>query len=345
MKQAVLFAFSKKGIGTAESIRNTLAAEYICRLYVPEKFQDPPREIYPIKGSVGVFTGRVFDKADALIYVGACGIAIRAIAPYIKSKTTDPAVICVDELGTFCIALLSGHIGGGNRLTNKLAEKIGATPVVTTATDINQRFSVDAWAAENGFVIDSLAIAKEVSAQILEREIPIYADVEIKGKLPAGLCKKESGDLGISVSVYQKKPFDHTLTLIPKVLYLGIGCRRGTDAKVIEQAVAQVFADNQLDLRAIKGAASIELKKDEEGLLKFCEFYHLPVKFYSAEELLDVPGEFTSSGFVKGVTGVDNVCERSAAACGGNLLIKKTARNGVTVAVSQVDWTIDFDCR
>lgn len=344
MKRAVLFAFSRRGIETAKRIGTALRPEYECSLYVPDRFQDEGQAIHPMGCSVGTFTGTVFDEADALIYVGACGIAIRSVASYLKSKTTDPAVICVDELGKFCIALLSGHIGGGNRLTNELAEKIGAMAVVTTATDINRKFSVDAWAAQQGYVIDSLDAAKAVSAEILEHEIPICADVPLKGKLPDGLCRKECGELGISVSVYQKQPFDRTLALIPRVLVLGIGCRRGTDAEAIEKAVEQVLKEHQLDLRGVKSVASVDLKKNEEGLLAFCEKHHLPVTFYTAQELMGVPGEFTPSGFVKSVTGADNVCERSAAACGGKLLVRKAAWNGVTVAVSQLDWEIDFDC-
>ena len=343
MKRAYVFAFSQTGIQTAERIVKAMESEYECLIYTPEKFvQKENTEILALPGSIGAFTGTVFQKADALVYVGACGIAVRAIAPYIKSKTTDPAVLCVDERATFCIALLSGHIGGGNRLTNELACAIGAIAVVTTATDINKKFSVDTWATENGYVISSLGAAKDISAAILEREIPIWADKQMKGKLPAGLCYGDAGELGIAVSIYDKEPFGRTLRLIPKVLTLGIGCRRGISAEAIETAVSCVFAEKKLDLRAVERVTSIDLKVDEAGLLEFCEKKNLPVTFYTAEQLSSVPGEFSPSGFVKSVTGVDNVCERSAAAEGGRILVKKTALNGVTVAVSQKEWEVNF---
>lgn len=340
MKEAVLFYFSKRGGETAEKIAHCLKKEYHCSLYAPAKHVRDGHQV--IAGGIGAFTGTVFDRADALIYVGSCGIAVRSIAPYLKSKTTDPAVICVDECAKFCIALLSGHIGGGNRLTNLIAEEIGAAAVVTTATDINRRFSVDTWATENGFVIGSMAAAKEVSAAVLEHDVPICADVQIKGALPAGLYAGESGKVGILVSVCKKAPFEKTLALIPRVLTIGIGCRRGTACEVIEEAVNRVFEEHGLDLRAVRDAASIDLKTNETGLLSFCEKRSLPITFYTAKQLLEVPGTFSASGFVKSVTGVENVCERSAAAKGGRIIVNKSAQNGVTVAVALSDWEVNF---
>ena len=123
---------------------------------------------HPIEESIGEWTGKHFSKFDALIFVGACGIAVRSIAPYVKKKTTDPAVVVVDERGVFSISLLSGHIGGGNDLAQTAAEIIGAQPVVTTATDLNQVFAVDVFAKQNGCSISDMKYAKEISAQLLE---------------------------------------------------------------------------------------------------------------------------------------------------------------------------------
>lgn len=340
MKQAVIISFSRRGGETAGEIAASLEGEYTCRLYAPEKYAGGNIKTLPDR--VGTFTGTVFYDVDVLIYVGACGIAVRAIAPYIKSKTVDPAVICVDELATFCIALLSGHIGGGNRLTHYIANKIGATAVVTTATDVNRKFAVDEWAVGQGFVIGSMEAAKDVSAAILERDVFICADVPITGMLPAGLCPRDTGDVGISVSVYCKKPFENTLHILPRVLTVGIGCKRGTSKEVIESAVLSVFEENSLDFRAVAGVASIDLKSEEQGLLQFCDSCQIPIVFYTVPQLLAVPGTFTSSGFVESITGVDNVCERSAAASGGKIIVKKTVRDGVTVAVAERDWVVNL---
>lgn len=229
MKRAAILSFSRQGGETARRIAFLLKREYDCGLFAPEKHADAG--IAPIAGSLCTLAGRLMKEMDALVFVGACGIAVRAIAPHIRSKTEDPAVICVDERGRFSISLLSGHIGGGNRLANAIAAGIGATPVITTATDVNGRFAVDAWAAEQGFVLGSMAAAKDIAATILERDVPICADGPMRGTLPAGLYPGVEGDVGISVSVRTKKPFSETLSVIPRALTLGLGCRRGTAKK------------------------------------------------------------------------------------------------------------------
>ena len=276
------------------------------------------------------------------MFVGSCGIAVRKIAPYVHDKRTDPAVICVDELGTFVIPLLSGHIGGANALARRIAESLHATPVITTATDINCKFSVDTWATENGCAISSMKLAKAVSAAILEGDIPLKSDFPIAGTLPNGVISGETGTLGVYLTASDKEPFENTLRLIPRRLHLGIGCRRGIEKEAIERAVEQVFRENGLDFRAVSCAASIDLKQDEEGLLSFCEEQSLPIRFYSAAELEAVPGEFTPSPFVQKVTGVDNVCERAALIGAEDLIVRKTACHGVTVAVAMENWEVHF---
>lgn len=341
MKQAVIFSFSRQGGETAARIANALMEEFQCRIYIPEKYSGG--RLLPFPDRVGVVTGRIFAGTDLLVYVGACGIAVRSIAPYVKNKTMDPAVICVDECANFCISLLSGHIGGGNRWTKWLAEQIGAVPVITTATDINHRFSVDEWAAGQGYVIGSMKAAKDISSAILEQDIPICSDKLFPERLPSGLCHKEDGKIGIAVSIYKQSPFENTLNIIPKVLTLGIGCRKGIECKVIEAAVQKTLEENHLDLRAVQNVASIDLKSEEQGLLSFCEKYQLPINFYTAKQLLSMEGDFSSSDFVKSVTGVDNVCERSAVFDKKQLIVSKTAYNGVTVAVAETDWEVHFE--
>ena len=339
--RAVLFAFTARGRDTAARLRDCLILDgWTAETRVPEKLRAP--EALPYNGALADFTGGVFDR-DALIFVGACGIAVRAIAPHVASKRSDPAVLCVDERGQFVISLLSGHIGGANRLTREVAAALGAVPVITTATDVNGRFSVDAWAEEHGCAISSMALAKRVSAEILTRDIPFCADRADAGQaLPDGLVWHETGELGICVSAYDRHPYENTLLLVPKVLRIGLGCRRGTPAEAIEAAVQAVLDRHRLREEAVAGVASIDVKADEAGLLAFCQARRWPARFYSADELSTVPGCFSKSEFVQKTVGVDNVCERAAAASGGALIVPKTALNGVTVAVAEEKWRVNF---
>ncbi len=334
--KAALFAFTRRGCETARRILTALPeAHWQC--FTLERLSEP---------NFGTLTtecyGQAFGASDLLVFVGACGIAVRKIAPYVRDKRTDPAVVCVDEQGTFAISLLSGHIGGANGLTKTIAQAIGAVPVITTATDVNGKFSVDTWATENGCVIDDMKLAKAVSAAILERNVPFFSEIPIVGRLPDGLTPGNTGTLGICVSFQESAPFARTLRLIPRILHLGIGCRKGTPKETIAQAVDRVFRENHLDFRAVCLAASIDLKQEEPGLLAFCRERELPVKFYSAAQLSAVPGEFTPSPFVRSVTGVDNVCERAALLGAERLLVKKTADCGVTVAVAVKHWEVHF---
>ena len=338
--KAAVFAYSRQGCKTARRVMAFLA-DWEIHAYTMERFQEAG--FAPIGKPSPSFYGPIFQWADAMVFVGSCGIAVREIAPHVERKDTDPAVIAVDELATFCIPLLSGHIGGGNDLARNLAQFLGALPVITTATDIHKKFSVDAWAARQGLHIASLTAAKHISARILESPVPIVSDFPIVTGLPGGTVTGASGELGICISCKVKEPFSETLLLVPPVLHLGIGCRRGTTCAAIEKAVSQVCQENGIHPRAIRLVASIDLKADEEGLLEFCEKRNLPVAFYTAAQLRSVPGAFTASERVLRVTGVDNVCERAAMVGAETLLVKKYAMDGVTVAIAQEYWEVRFE--
>lgn len=338
MKIAV-FAFSRQGCATARRAASSFPESEI-RLFTVQRLAQAGFEQIPKPSKP--FYGALFSRMDAMIFVGSCGIAVREIASHVKSKQTDPAVIVVDELGKFVIPLLAGHIGGANALALRLAQSLDATAVVTTATDIHQRFSVDAWAARQHFVIDSLPAAKAVSAAILEEDVPLWSDFSVASAYPEGVVPGNVGQIGIYVGYRKISPFTQTLRIIPPVLHLGIGCRRGTEVDGIRFAVEQVLEENALDARAVKYAATIDLKAEEPGLLAFCRENRWPLKCYSPEELRAAEGDFTSSDFVKSVTGVDNVCERAAILGAETLVVRKTAIHGVTVAVAAEKLEVSF---
>ena len=214
--------------------------------------------------------GGLFDSVDALIFIGACGIAVRAIAPYLKSKTTDPAVIVTDERGLNVISLISGHIGGANALTRRIAAAIDGNPVITTATDVNSRFAADEWAARQSCSINSMLAAKRFAMEILKRDLPVFSDFPIKGTPTGGLYQGAVDGFGLIISCKKHQVQADALLLIPRKLHLGIGCKRGTPAEKISAAVRRVLENEGICAQAVAQAASIDVKQDEAGLLEFC---------------------------------------------------------------------------
>ena len=293
---------------------------------------------------LGELVSFIFDEFDALIFICACGIAVRATAPNLRSKTTDPAVVVIDDCGKFVIPVLSGHIGRANALAERIAALIDAQPVITTATDIGGLFSPDSFAVANDLLITDLNAAKKIASAVLDGEkIGFVSDYEYKN-LHADLSLDMDCDIGIYVGCEYKKPFPITLKLMPRNLVLGIGCKRGTDLETIELAVLEALTHNGISIRRVRDIATIDIKANEQGLIGLCEKLGVPLTAYSADELMEVGGDFSSSDFVKSVTGADNVCERSAVKCsGGALVLRKTASNGVTVAAAEMPVILDFE--
>lgn len=282
--------------------------------------------------------------ARGLIFIGAAGIAVRGIAPYLVSKTRDPAVVVVDEQGQFAIPILSGHIGGANELARRIGRLLGARPVITTATDVNGFFAVDEWASQKGLVIINPRLIKAVSARLLAGQtVLMAADFPVEGQLPKGVELAGEGQAPhIRVSCRRQRD-KNALVLVPRKVVIGLGCRRDTPAEIIRAAAENALAAADIYPQALSRAASIDLKAAEPGLLEYCRETLLPFQTYSAAELAAVPGEFTSSDFVSEVTGVDNVCERSAVlASRGRLLLPKQAAAGVTAALAIEPYKIDF---
>ena len=286
------------------------------------------------EGGLSAWTEKAWQGADALIFIGSCGIAVRAVVPYVRKKTVDPAIIVVDELGTYSIPLLSGHLGGANDLAVKIGRAIGALPVVTTATDINGLFAADDWARSQGLLVANPEKIKWVSSRILAGEkLKIKSLYEIEGDLPTCLEYADSGyDILVS---HRSRGNGDALRLVPPVVTLGVGCHRNIELEALETAFEAVLAKSGVHKMAVFQAASLDLKKDEPALIEFCKNHGFPFITYTAGELAAVPGDYSGSEFVKKITGVDNVCERAAVlASGGRLINKKEAGNGVTMALA-----------
>lgn len=284
--------------------------------------------------SLQQWTEQAFQEASALIFIGAAGIAVRAIAPYVQSKTTDPAVVVLDECAQFAIPILSGHFGGANDLARRIAAFCGACPVITTATDVRGVFAVDEWARHHGCAVVHPERIRLVSAKLLAKQpVQVRTDFPIRGKLPVGLELTDKVPCDFEISLSPR--CTTALHLIPQIGVLGIGCKKGSTVSAIETAFSDFLLQNKFSAQAISAVHSIDLKREEAGLIEFCQNHELPFTTFSGAALAAVPGEFSGSEFVRCVTGVDNVCERSAVlGSGGSLVIPKTVIHGVTLALA-----------
>ena len=363
MKHIAIIAFTKTGTQLACQLRDALLAQASqVSVAAPERFASE----YGVSAydTLDAWTSEAFETADALLFVSATGIAVRAIAPFIRDKFVDPAVVSIDEKAQFVVPLLSGHVGGANDFAREVAALVGAQSVVSTATDLHGIFAVDEWARKNNLAILDRALAKEISAALLAgKDIGFESSFPIKGELPAELkmgetlggqttgCEVPGNEtaknddptanepshhlMGVVVSLDpSKQPFEHTLRLVPRVVTVGVGCKRGTPGETIEAFINECLTAAHIAPEAVSTLASIDLKADEPGLLETASKHNWTCVFYSAEELAAVPGEFASSAFVEQTTGVDNVCERAACAAGGQLVQPRKSCNGVTVALA-----------
>lgn len=272
-----------------------------------------------------------FAHNEALLFVGAAGIAVRTAAPFVHDKLTDPPVIVIDENGSFVIPLLSGHVGGANSLALEIAEAIGAQPVITTATDVNGAFSVDMFAKENGLSIaDRGGIAKVSSSALEGKPVTIcIKDYPPEEPIDVLIADGESA-MGL------KDPAK--IVLCPKRYAIGMGCRKGKPYEDLRKFAEEVLSQNGIDINDAGCIATIDVKKDEEGLKRLSQAWRMPLITFEAGLLAKAEGDFTHSDTVLEKVGVDNVCERAAvlaAGRGSQIRVKKTARDGMTIAVAE----------
>lgn len=333
MKNITIISFTKKGGDINKRLTDILSESDITS-YTLEKYRFDNR-VKPL-GNLKETVKRHFTD-DAVIFIGAVGIAVRSIAPYIKDKFCDPAVLVIDELGRYVIPLLSGHVGGANELANYIGEALSAAPIITTATDINGTFAVDIFAKKNNLLISSRKLAKDVSAALLDNNC-IDIDSDIKSIDVKELRKKlnpKNKACDIKVRITDRIYDDTVLTLIPKNLYIGVGCKKNTDADKMWDFVNDIFRLEGLDIRAVKSIGSIDIKRDEDAVKNLANRLNVPFLTFTKDELNSVSGDFFESEFVRKTVGVGNVCERAVCIQCNNLIVKKTAREGMTVAIGR----------
>ena len=340
----VMFAFSPEGIRNMDRLRGRWEKtdrQVEIQSVVKCRGESRRNEDAPLEELVK----EAFSSADALIFWCAAGIAVRCIAPCLTHKSQDPAVLVLDERGKHCISLLSGHMGGANALAGTVSALCGAEPVITTGTDTEHRFSVDEFARCNGLVVTDWEKAKRISAKVLAGEtLTIGSGMKKEQYCPVEGLEEQNWKEGeflsnadVWITPRRITAPDQVLQLIPRNLTVGIGCRKGTELSALHAALDRFMEQTGLDRRGICRITSIDRKKEEQGLVDLASDLGVPFVTYTSEELLQAPGEYPSSEFVREITGVDNVCQRSAmlgAGDGAAVIAEKTVVDGITMAAA-----------
>lgn len=293
------------------------------------------------------FTGKIADKieelwseTDAFICIMAAGIVVRSIANLIQDKNTDPCVLVLDHKGNHVISLLSGHLGGGNELSQKVAAITGGKAILTTASDVAGKTAIDLWAARNNLVIKDKKKLTQITAHFVEgKPLRIFHPRNING-LPDDFELADSPDHSEIHITYNKNMTSGPLCCIPKSLYLGVGCNRGTSVEDITVSFTELCYKYNMYPEAFSGICTIDVKHDEPGILQFAEMLGLDVHFFSRDEINGVQDISISSAALKAV-GAKGVAEPTAllgAAGDGSsseLIIPKLKWKDVTMAVAE----------
>jgi len=330
MNKTVIFYITNNGLKVARKIKNNF----------------PEAELF--KYDTKLFADR-WRISKNIICIMATGIVVRAIAPLIKDKKIDPAVVVLDEKGRFAISLLSGHLGGANELAKKIAACLGAKAVITTASDVQGKTALDLWAKEKDLYVEDFEKLKKLSARIVNGK---QIKLKIDGAVNAGAMPEEfipaasikEADAIISCRLIRSA----ALFLRPKSLYVGIGCNRGTSKEEIEKEMKDVFRKEKLSYHSVRGLASIDIKRDEEGLIEFARDNCFIIDFFTKDALNKAISAYHIKGSeaVRAATGAAAVAEPAAIlsakkVCGNIRLIKpKVKRGNLTLAIAEAEFTL-----
>jgi precorrin-4/cobalt-precorrin-4 C11-methyltransferase len=342
-----VMALTPKGSELAANIAANIEGT---SLYLPKKESSGVAEAHGFTDFKTTFVN-CFKQHKGLVCVMATGIVVRLLSSLLEGKESDPAVVVVDEMGRNAISLISGHLGGANRLAREVAAITGGQPVITTATDVQGKLSLDELAQRVGLVIENLDRVKTLNMALLEEQqiglfdpggwlqplVPDSAGIKILKDLNEARAAELSGWIYVDDMLGSFEP-PPCLVLRPKSLVVGVGCNRGTTATEIDKAVEEVFRDHGLSLLAVRNVATAELKKDEDGLNELLRERGWTSAYYSAHELQTGDSVPTPSEVVRKHIGVESVCEKAAmlSAETRELLVSKKVLGNVTVAVARV---------
>ncbi|AYE33218.1 cobalt-precorrin 5A hydrolase [Clostridium septicum] len=294
-------------------------------------------EIYK-KSEIGDFsldkiTNISFEKYNSIIFISSTGIAVRAIAKYLKGKDKDPAVVVVDVCNEFSISLVSGHLGGANNLARKVSKILNNTLVITTATDNLDLLAPDTIAIDNNLVIKDLKMAKIIASKLVNNEGVYFKDDKKEIACPKGYTEVETLKENTLWITNKYEEHKKVLKLIRKDIVLGIGCRKNTDEKKLYDFVSIVLKENNLSLDSIRYIASIDVKKSEKAILNLGNTLKSEMRFFTKEEIAIVEDHYEGSDFVKGAVGVKSVCEPVVELLKAEIIVSKIKNNGMTLAI------------
>ena len=312
-------------------------------------------EVTVVNKGLKEFIPQIFDKYDYLIFIMATGIVVRTIAPLIISKFSDPAILVMDEKGNNIISLLSGHMGGANEMTLYMSDLINSHPVITTATDVNKKSSLDMIAKKlNGHIDDFRDNVLKINSMLVNNEeVHLYIDGNYKINHQGFTLYDEKTDLDKVrnlVVVTNKKDINKILNknienlnekiikVTPKDIVIGVGCKKNTDSKHMKNSLIKFLAEYNIDINAVKEIGSIEIKKDEKAIIDLAKFLDVKFKTFSVEEISKVDYLYEKSDWVKKNVGVYSVSDPVAHLLSeGRVIINKQKYDGITFSIGRID--------
>lgn len=284
----------------------------------------------------------IFAKYDCIIGIMASGIMIRSIAPHVNSKLSDPAVLLIDDNANFVISLLSGHFGGANDLTLKIAKILNSTPVITTSTDVNNKIGIDSIAKKYFCTLKNPKNIKFINKALVDnKKVDLYLPSKYSYLLNDEIKKSYNIHIDNSITLIISTVDNHEVILNPKSLVMGIGARKNISSSKVEHAIYTACSILEIPPSRIDFFATADVKANEQGILENVNNLNKELKIIPMNKIKSYKNdECSESSFVMKQFGVKGVCEPTALIANGDssrLIFKKTAYDGVTIAVSLND--------
>lgn len=342
-KKIAIVSITKNGKKLGLKIKKEIPNVYL--YYVKKDAIEEDVDVICINKKLKEFVPEIFNEYDYIIFVMACGIVVRAIAPLLENKFLDPAILVCDEKGKNIISLLSGHVGGANEMTLYISNLIDSNPVITTATDVNNKSSLDMIAKSlNAHIYDFRNKVLKINSKLVNNEqVNLFIDgnynIDTRG---FNICNEnEINNLDDVVVISNKKNLNlentNIIKVVPKDIVIGIGCKRNTDKEYMINSLSDFLHEQNIDINALKEIGSIDIKKDEQALINLGEYLNVPFKTFTVDEISKVDNLYDKSNWVKQNVGVYSVAEPVAHLLSdGNLIIKKHKYNGITFSVGRV---------